>query len=166
MSALTTAFPANDNTPAAVVEVAMLFIVGLTYCWSNGPIAPTVASEIFPQEVRDKAYGVALLGQTACLLAITQPWPTLNDEVGGKSYWLLFGLNVLCLVSVIVILPETKGISLERMDKLFGGVDNVAAGEEEGAADKAEALAYSAQDHVAAAPAEEIEHVADPEKRV
>ncbi|KAJ5138071.1 hypothetical protein N7526_004304 [Penicillium atrosanguineum] len=54
MSCLTTAFPSNRNKAAAVVEVAMLFIVGLTYCWSNGPIAAAVVSEIFPQHVRDK----------------------------------------------------------------------------------------------------------------
>lgn len=76
----------------------MLFIVGLTYCWSNGPIAPAIASEIFPQHVRDKALGLALLGQTACLLAITQPWPTFNARVGAKSYWLMFGLNLAALV--------------------------------------------------------------------
>lgn len=99
MSCLTTAYSNNENKAASVVEVVCLFIVGMTYCWSNGPIAPAIASEIFPQEVRDKAFGVSLLGQTVCLLAITQPWPTFNNEVGGKSYWLLFGLNTLCLVS-------------------------------------------------------------------
>ncbi len=31
---------------------------------------------------------------------------------------------------MIFILPETKGISLERMDKIFGEVDAVEAGEE------------------------------------
>jgi MFS family permease len=54
MSCLTTAYPTNGNKAAAIVEIAMLFIVGLTYCWSNGPIAPTVVTEIFPQHVRDK----------------------------------------------------------------------------------------------------------------
>ncbi|KAJ9131345.1 MFS sugar transporter [Pleurostoma richardsiae] len=143
MSSLTTAFPNNDNKAAGVAEVAMLFIVGLTYCWSNGPIAPAVASEIFPQEVRDKAYGMSLLGQTACLLAITQPWPRFTNEVGGKSYWLLFGLNTLCLISVIFLLPETKGVSLERMDKIFGEVDAVAAGEETSNVGKVEDLTSS-----------------------
>ncbi len=38
LSSLTTSFPDNGNRAAAVVEVAMLFIVGLTYCWSNGPV--------------------------------------------------------------------------------------------------------------------------------
>ncbi|KAL1627225.1 hypothetical protein SLS56_006464 [Neofusicoccum ribis] len=131
LSSLTTSFPDNQNKAAAVVEVAMLFIVGLTYCWSNGPIAPAIASEIFPQHVRDKAFGLSLLGQTVCLLALTQPWPRFNDEVGPKSYWLLFSLNVAALISVILILPETKGISLERMDKIFGEVDAVSAGETE-----------------------------------
>lgn len=130
LSSLTTAFPHNTNKAAAVVEIAMFFIVGLTYCWSNGPVTPAIASEIFPQHVRDKAFGISLLGQTSCLLALTQPWPTFNDEVGAKSYWLLFALNAVALVSVIFILPETKGISLERMDALFGQVDAVAGGEE------------------------------------
>ena len=40
LASLTTSFPDNKNKAAAVVEVGMLFIVGLTYCWSNGPIAP------------------------------------------------------------------------------------------------------------------------------
>ena len=98
LSSLTTSFPNNDNRGAAIAEIAMFFIVGLTYCWSNGPIAPAIASEIFPQHVRDKAFGLSLLGQTVCLLALTQPWPRFNAEVGPRSYWLLFGLNVIALV--------------------------------------------------------------------
>ncbi|TVY48526.1 MFS glucose transporter, partial [Lachnellula occidentalis] len=143
LSSLTTSYPDNTNKAAAIVEVAMLFIVGLTYCWSNGPVTPAIASEIFPQEVRDKAFGLSLLGQTICLLALTQPWPRFNQEVGARSYWLLFSLNVVALVSVIVILPETKGISLERMDKLFGELDAVDEGEKETSANKLEAITYS-----------------------
>ena len=99
LSSLTTRWQDNSNKAAAVAEVAMFFIVGLTYCWSNGPIAPAIATEIFPQHVRDKAFGISLLGQTGCLLALTQPWPRFNQEVGAKSYWLLFALNVTALVS-------------------------------------------------------------------
>lgn len=73
LSSLTTSYPENNNRSAAIAEIAMFFIVGLTYCWSNGPVTPAIASEIFPTHVRDKAFGISLLGQTACLLAITQP---------------------------------------------------------------------------------------------
>ena len=44
-------------------------------------------------------------------------------------------------ISVYFILPETKGVSLERMDKIFGGPDNVEAGECEGTSEKREAMA-------------------------
>lgn len=98
LASLTTSFPNNENRPASVVAVICLFIVGMTYCWSNGPVPPAIASEIFPQEVRDKAFGFSLLGQTVFLISITQPWPTFNEAVGGRSYWLLFGLNTLLLV--------------------------------------------------------------------
>ncbi|KAJ5192033.1 uncharacterized protein N7498_011018 [Penicillium cinerascens] len=132
MASLCTAFPSNGNRAAAIVEVAMLFIVGLTYCWSNGPIPPAIVSEIFPQHVRDKGFGLSMLGQTCWLILLTESWPSFNAEVGGKSYWLLFGLNMIAGLSVYLILPETKGISLERMEKIFGGVDYVEAGEIEG----------------------------------
>ncbi|OQD84575.1 hypothetical protein PENANT_c012G03554 [Penicillium antarcticum] len=141
MSCLTTAFPSKGNKAAAIVEIAMLFIVGLTYCWSIGPIAPTVVTEIFPRHVRDKGFGLSMLGQTCWLILLTQSWPSFNNKVGDHSYWLLFGLNLAAGISVYFILPETKGVSLERMDKIFEGPDNVEAGEFEGTSEKREAMA-------------------------
>ncbi|KAI5296287.1 hypothetical protein KEM52_004481 [Ascosphaera acerosa] len=131
MSILLSIYPNNENRPAGVVCVVCLFAVGLTYCFSNGPIAPTVASEIFPQHVRDKAFSLSLLGQTAFLLAISQPWPKFNKQVGGKSYWLLFALNAACFMLTLLFLPETKGISLEKMDELFGSVNIVSASQQQ-----------------------------------
>jgi hypothetical protein len=46
-------------------------------------------------------------------------------------------------ISVIFILPETKGISLERMDKIFGEVDAVEVGEHNADAEKIEVQVYS-----------------------
>lgn len=45
-------------------------------------------------------------------------------------------------ISVIFILPETKGISLERMDKIFGEVDYVEAGEQDTQTGKIEGVTY------------------------
>lgn len=51
-------------------------------------------------------------------------------------------------ISVYFILPETKGVSLERMDKIFGEVDAVAAGEQEASDAKIGTVRYSQAEHV------------------
>lgn len=46
-------------------------------------------------------------------------------------------------ISVYFILPETKGISLERMDTIFGEVDAVEAGKQKSDTGKAGAMELS-----------------------
>jgi hypothetical protein len=49
------------------------------------------------------------------------------DNVGHNAYYILVGINLLGLISVVLFWPETKGISLEHMDRLFDGIDKVEA---------------------------------------
>jgi hypothetical protein len=49
------------------------------------------------------------------------------NNVGHNAYWILMAINLLGLAVVVLFWPETKGISLEHMDKLFGEVDKVDA---------------------------------------
>lgn len=40
------------------------------------------------------------------------------------------GINCLLVLYVYFLIPETKGVPLEEMDRLFGGVDHVQGGAE------------------------------------
>lgn len=40
------------------------------------------------------------------------------------------GINCLLVLYVFFLIPETKGVPLEEMDKLFGGANHVQAGAE------------------------------------
>ena len=60
-------------------------------------------------------------------LWINQAWPVMFDNIGHNAYWILMGINLIGLTVVVLFWPETKGISLEHMDKIFGQVDKVAA---------------------------------------
>lgn len=40
------------------------------------------------------------------------------------------GINCLLVLYVYFLIPETKGVPLEEMDKLFGGANHVQAGAE------------------------------------
>lgn len=48
-------------------------------------------------------------------------------NVGHNAYWILVGINAFGCAMVVLFWPETKGISLEHMDRIFGEVDTVEA---------------------------------------
>lgn len=51
--------------------------------------------------------------------------------VGHNAYYILMGINVISLTVVVLFWPETKGISLEHMSRVFGELDQVEMYEKE-----------------------------------
>jgi len=88
--------------------------------FSQGAVIWVFISEIFPNEVR--ASGQALGSFTHWLMAaiITFTFPYLAEHFGGGNTFLFFTLMmVLQLLFVIKLMPETKGTSLEQLEKTF-----------------------------------------------
>ncbi|MBN8821956.1 MULTISPECIES: sugar porter family MFS transporter [unclassified Spirosoma] len=88
--------------------------------FSQGAVIWVFISEIFPNEVR--ASGQALGSFTHWLMAaiITFTFPYLAEQVGGGNTFLFFtAMMVLQLVFVLRLMPETKGTSLEQIEKTF-----------------------------------------------
>ncbi len=86
--------------------------------FSQGAVIWVFISEIFPNEVR--ASGQALGSFTHWLMAaiITFTFPYLAEHVGGGNTFLFFAtMMVLQLVFVLRLMPETKGTSLEKIDR-------------------------------------------------
>lgn len=48
-------------------------------------------------------------------------------KVGHNAYWILMGINLVGFTVVLLFWPETKGIGLEHMGKVFGEIDDVEA---------------------------------------
>jgi len=101
------------------------------YSGALGPCAWIYASEIFPTHLRDKGVNISQAGQQMTTLWINQAWPVMFSNVGHDAYWILVGINLIGLIVVVLFWPETKGISLEHMDRIFGEVDKVEAFKEE-----------------------------------
>lgn len=88
--------------------------------FSQGAVIWVFISEIFPNEVR--ASGQALGSFTHWLMAaiITFTFPYLAEQVGGGNTFLFFTIMmVLQLLFVLRLMPETKGTSLEQIEKTF-----------------------------------------------
>ena len=88
--------------------------------FSQGAVIWVFISEIFPNEVR--ASGQSLGSFTHWLMAaiITFTFPYFAEHFGGGNTFLFFTIMmVLQLLFVIRLMPETKGTSLEQIEKTF-----------------------------------------------
>ena len=111
--------------------MVFIYVIEMSYSGGLGPIAWIYATEIFPNHLRDKGVNLAQAGQQLTTLWVNQAWPVIfNGPVGHNGYWIICGLNVVGLCVVVLFWPETKGVSLEHMNKIFGEVDAAVAGTE------------------------------------
>jgi len=108
-----------------VTGIAVLCLVVITigcFAMTLGPVVWVVLSEIFPNRIRGMAMAVATFSLwTACFL-LTYTFPLLNSGLGAYgTFWLYGIICVLGFIFIKTMLPETKGKSLEEIEKEFRG---------------------------------------------
>jgi MFS family permease len=101
--------------------IHMLILVLLAiacYAMSLAPITWVVISEIFPNRIRGAAVSVAVFALWGACTVLTFTFPLLNDLLGAHgTFWLYGAISVLGFVVVLKKLPETKGKSLEQIER-------------------------------------------------
>jgi SP family sugar porter-like MFS transporter len=88
------------------------------YAMSLAPITWVVISEIFPNRIRGAAMSVAVFSLWVGCTALTLTFPFLKTGLGAHGAFWLYG--VICVIGFFVILaklPETKGKSLEEIER-------------------------------------------------
>ncbi|KAH7064063.1 quinate permease [Paraphoma chrysanthemicola] len=102
----------------AAVVMVWLFVIHFGYSW--GPCAWILIAEIWPLSTRP--YGTALGGSSNWLnnFIIGQITPDLLERITYGTY-ILFGLLIILGAAFIwFFVPETKRLTLEEMDTIFG----------------------------------------------
>ncbi|WP_186758247.1 sugar porter family MFS transporter [Echinicola salinicaeni] len=90
------------------------------YAMSLAPITWVVLSEIFPNRVRGLAMSIATFSLWVASFVLTFTFPLLNSELGAYgTFWVYSGISVLGFLFIHKKLPETKGKSLEEIEKEF-----------------------------------------------
>jgi MFS transporter, SP family, xylose:H+ symportor len=104
----------------------LVLIVGFIACFalSIGPVTWVILSEIFPTKVRGRALGLCTFCLWSANFVVSQTFPMMNENAWliGKfnhafPFW-VYGL--LCLVEIVFVwrmVPETKGKSLEDIER-------------------------------------------------
>ena len=95
---------------------------------SLGPVVWVMLAEIFPNRVRGRAMALATISLWAANLVVSQTFPMLNDhpwlvETFHRAFpfWVYAALCAVTVVFVLVYIPETKGRSLEEIERMLGG---------------------------------------------
>ena len=104
-----------------VSGLPMLLLVVLAiacYAMSLAPVVWVVLSEIFPVKIRGMAIAISTFFLWVACFILTYTFPVLNESIGAEgTFWLYGGI---CLAGFLFIrqnLPETKGKTLEEIEK-------------------------------------------------
>lgn len=99
------------------VAVGSLVTYIICFAFSLGPIAWLLISEVFPLKIRGVAMSICTLANFAFNFFVVGSFPILLNRLGGDlTFWGFAVVSFLCIVFVYYCVPETKGISLEKIE--------------------------------------------------
>ncbi|XP_022066521.2 solute carrier family 2, facilitated glucose transporter member 10 isoform X2 [Acanthochromis polyacanthus] len=100
-----------------IILMCMMAVVS-GYSAGFGPMTWLLLSEIFPAAVRGRAFAFTNCFNWAANLLVTFTFLNVIDGIGLSGIFLVYGLTaVAAAVFFYFMLPETKGKSLEEIDK-------------------------------------------------
>jgi len=96
----------------------ILFLIG--FAGSTGAVTWVIISEIFPTRLRGQAMGIAVLFIWASDYVVTQTFPMLTEGIGPANTFYSYACCAFVgLVFTIFAVPETKGRTLEEIERLW-----------------------------------------------
>lgn len=102
----------------------MLYVASFAMSW--GPVTWVLLSEIFPNKIRGRALSIAVAAQWISNYIVSLTFPMMNDNSmltekfnHGFAYWVYGIMSLLAMFFILKFVPETKGKTLEEMEKLW-----------------------------------------------
>jgi MFS family permease len=101
----------------AILVLVLLAIA--TYAMTLAPVTWVVLSEIFPNSVRGAAMAIATTFLWIACFVLTYTFPILNKLLNASgTFWLYAFICLSGFLFIMKNLPETKGKSLEEIEKM------------------------------------------------
>ncbi|MDF2157248.1 sugar porter family MFS transporter [Algoriphagus sp. CAU 1675] len=106
------------------IEQGGNLVVGLVlsnvmfYSFTLAPLLWVVLAEIFPTRIRGAAISIGALAHWLGNFTLTYFFPAIQENLGwANNFWLYGGICAFGFVVLYFLLPETKGKSLEQLEK-------------------------------------------------
>jgi len=108
----------TDRGGTIVLASFMLFIAA--HAFGQGAVIWVFISEIFPNRVRAKGQALGSFTHWFMCALIAWTFPMFAEKTGAYVFAFYAGMMVLQLFWVIFMMPETKGVPLEQIQKKLG----------------------------------------------
>ena len=108
--------PVEEVNATIVLASILLYIA--SFAISFGPVMWALLSEIFPNFIRGIAISMVGLFNSLVSFSVTFIFPWELSHIGPSGTFFIFGgMALLSLIFVTLYIPETKGKSLEQLEK-------------------------------------------------
>jgi len=115
------------NASLSLVTMLSIMLYSACFMMSWGPMCWVLIAEIFPNTIRGKAVAIAVAFQWIFNWIVSSTFvPMFNmhlTEGDHFGHWFTYGLyGTICVIAALFVwrlVPETKGKTLEDMDKLW-----------------------------------------------
>lgn len=105
-----------------VLVVCLVMIAIALYATTLAPIVWVLLSEIFPNRIRGVALGISVVSLWTAYLILTYTFPIMQEGLGtAKTFWIYAAYLLVAFVIMLAALPETKGKSLEQIERELVG---------------------------------------------
>ncbi len=93
----------------------LVFLLFMQMCIA--PVYWLLMSELFPNQVRGLLTGVAVAVQWLCNATVAFSFPVALEAIGNYTFYVFAAINLGSLLFVYFCLPETRGKSLEEIER-------------------------------------------------
>lgn len=108
-----------DEVGSWIVLVSLIVFIA-SHAFGQGAVIWVFLSEIFPNRVRARGQALGCFTHWVMAAIISWTFPIIAEFSGGHT----FAFYAICMIGqllwVLYVMPETKGVSLEKIQKLLG----------------------------------------------
>lgn len=119
MGILGTMMHIGIHSPSAqyfAIAMLLMFIIG--FAMSAGPLIWVLCSEIQPLKGRDFGITCSTATNWIANMIVGATFLTMLNNLGNaNTFWVYAGLNVLFILLTLWLVPETKHVSLEHIER-------------------------------------------------
>lgn len=121
----------NSHTSAGWAACVFVWIFSIAFGYSWGPCAWILVAEIWPLSIRGKGLSIAASSNWMNNFIVGQVTPSMMTHLGFGTFVFFGAFSLMGGIFVMLFVPETKGLTLEEMDAVFGDSEGLGVADQE-----------------------------------